>query len=292
MAAAHYIRYRVEGLNRNNLINSLKKNGITLYKIAEKGTKVTEFSISAADKQKFFAITENLCYNITRIREYGFLYPIIRLFGSAGLIIGALLFFAVAAVADKAVLQVDYYGSGAVYKEEADAVLYSLGIKKFSFVTDSDLRTAETEILKSTDRFSFAALKKHGARLKVNLVLSPETSGIIDTSRKAITAPVGGVVESVKVYRGTALVAAGDTVEAGAVLVEGFNEIKDTRVETYVLGTVTLIAEYSCVYDCGEEQALLLARESIPGYEVVEEFAVGLAGGTTAVTLKYRIKVT
>lgn len=289
MKAAHFIRYRAEGLNRNNLINTLKKNGVALYKITENGAKITEFSIESREKRKFFAITENLCYNITRIREHGVVFPIVALLRRVGAVVGIAIFIAALVVSDRAVFAVDYYGSGAVYKEEAAAALSKLGIKEFSAVTSGDLRAAETEIMKSPS-FSFASVKKQGARLKVNLVLSPQAAGVVDYSKTILTAPVKGVVESLKVYRGTAAVAVGDEVEAGAALVEGYNIIKETRVETYVLATVTLLAEHRAIYKANPDVALSLAREAVGGCEIADEAVTETPDGCEVV-LKYRIKV-
>jgi len=199
------------------------------------------------------------------------------------------IFIAALIVSDRAVFAIDYYGSGAVYKEEAAAALVKLGIKEFSAVTSGDLRAAETEIMKSPS-FSFASVKKQGSRLKINLVLSPQTAGVVDYSKTILTAPVNGVVESVKVYRGTAEVSVGDEVAAGATLVDGYNIIKETKVETYVLATVTLIAEHRAVYQAKPDVALSLAREAVSGCEIVDETVTEVPDGCEVI-LKYRIKV-
>lgn len=269
----HYTVFVVEGLNRERLFNALQKKGVTLYDVKIFGPKRAEFSVDSRELKNFFAITDNLCYNIKKVGERGIAAPFAALFRRFGVLVGALLFAAFVAAADFAVLSVDYYGSGAVYKDYAGEVLSACGVKPFAFTDDERLERAAAALLKNSDVFSFASVEKHGTRVKVNLVLSPEASGVVDTERKELVCPVDGVVESITVLRGTALVAAGDVVKKGDVLIGGYNEIKDTVYETYVLGSVRVISSHTAEYTGGEgeeEKALALAAAEVGG-EIVSE---------------------
>ena len=214
----HYTVFAVEGLNRERLFNALQKKGVTLYDVKIFGPKRAEFAVDSRELKNFFAITDNLCYNIKKVGERGIAAPFAALFRRFGVLVGALLFAAFVAASDFAVLSVDYYGSGAVYKDYAGEVLSACGVKPFAFTDDERLERAAAALLKNSDVFSFASVEKHGTRVKVNLVLSPEASGVVDTERKELVCPVDGVVESITVLRGTALVAAGDVVKKGDVL--------------------------------------------------------------------------
>ena len=269
----HYTVFAVEGLNRERLFNALQKKGVTLYDVKIFGPKRAEFAVDSRELKNFFAITDNLCYNIKRVGERGLAAAFAALFRRFGVLVGALLFAAFVAAADFAVLSVDYYGSGAVYKDYAGEVLSACGVKPFAFTDDERLERAAAALLKNSDVFSFASVEKHGTRVKVNLVLSPEASGVVDTERKELVCPVDGVVESITVLRGTALVAAGDVVKKGDVLIGGYNEIKDTVYETYVLGSVRVISSHTAEYTGGEgeeEKALALAAAEVGG-EIVSE---------------------
>lgn len=291
---AHFIRYRVSGLNLNYLLNFLKKEGFSLYKIVHIDQKNVEFSIEAVKKQNFFAKIENLCYNVSCIKEHGFFYPIKQLFKKVGVLLGIIIFIFLNAICSNTFFSVDYYGTGAIYFEDANQVLQSLDIKKYSFITAQKLKRAETEIYKTCDKFSFVSIKKQGTRLRVNLVLSKNSEIYIDTEKKQITAPCDGVVETIKVYRGTALFCVGDSVKKGDVLIDGYNEIKDNKIETYVLGIITLICEYECVFEGEEnqtEQAVIFAKESLGDAEIIDECST-FSEGIHFVKLKYRVKIT
>lgn len=288
--------FAVEGLNRERLLNTLQKKGITLYDVKARGSKKTEFAVDSQDLKKFFAITKDLCYNIKQVKKRGVLAPFAALFSRVGVIVGAVLFTLAVVAADFYVLSVDYSGSGAVYKDYAGEVLEECGVVPFAFADDKKLQTASSVLLKSSEVFSFVSVEKRGTHVKVHLVLSPEAAGIVDTNRKELVSPVDGVVESIMVLRGTALVAAGDSVRRGDVLVGGYNEIKDTVYETYVLGSVTLLCESEYTWLGGEndeEKAFAFAASQAEG-EIVEESIKKEPKGDRflyKVTLKYRIKV-
>lgn len=66
-----FTRFTVEGLNLDRLIGTLSRRGIRLYRMRKINRKTLKFSLKNEDKQKFFAIMENMCYNVTETGEYG-----------------------------------------------------------------------------------------------------------------------------------------------------------------------------------------------------------------------------
>ena len=288
--------FLVRGYNRERLLNLLHRRGITVTDVKEKDERTLEFSFPTAQEENFFAITADLCYTVKKKGEKGILAPFRRLWRRTGVLIGALLFIAAVCVADGAVFSVDYYGNGAIYSERAQAVLDDLGIRPFVYVDEDELDRAQREIVEREKVFSFASVEKRGTRLKINLILSPEAEGIVDTSRKELRSPAAGRVESVTVLRGTALVSEGDLVKEGDVLVAGYNEIKETVYETYVLASVNLIAEETYEYrgKAGEESAALAFAEAQTAYEIVREEVFARQDGDETVytvSLQLRIKV-
>ena len=108
-----------------------------------------------------------------------------------------------------------------------------------------------------------------------------------------------GKVESIKVYRGTALVGVGDSVKEGDMLVEGYVYIKEERVQTGVLAYVTLIKTQTFSYrldgsDKGE-LAKVLAEQELPTNQVINsQVSVKQVSGKQnlfeyLVTVEYRI---
>ena len=268
-----FVVYRVTGLNLDNFINSVKNKGITLYEMRKTGVKTLTVWVNYADSEKFFAISRDLCYNVKRVGEKGRFRFALKLFRNLGLVIGAAIFVLLSLISDDLILSVDYYGSGKAVSREIDGFLQSRGITRFSRFSDIDLPSLSDEILKVSDKISFAECVKSGNRLKVNLALSNQPVKTLDCDKESLVSDVDGEIEYIKVYRGTALKKAGDKVSAGETICGGFAVIKDTEVKVGVIATaaikVNYFYEYESENDCDEDRAELFALISFGDGEVL-----------------------
>ena len=245
--------YKVTGLNLDNLVNILKNKGITLYDMNKSDGRTLIVSVNYADSEKFFAITRDLCYNVKRIGEKGRFRFALKLFRNLGLVIGAVIFTVLSVISDDVILSVDYYGSGKVVSREIDGYLKSRGVAEFSRFSDIDLPALSDEILKVSDKISFAECVKCGNRLKINLALSTIPVKTLGVDKESLVSDVDGEIEYVKVYRGTALKKAGDRVKAGEEICGGFAVIKDTEVKVGVIATAAVKARYVYEYECEKD---------------------------------------
>lgn len=278
----YYTVYRVRGLNLDRLIGTLKKRGINLYDVKKKGQKTLILTVNGSDNEKFFAITNELCYNIKKIRDKGKFYPALYLFRNLGLVVGGIIVITLCILSDDRIFSVNYSGSGSIYKREVAEFLDEKGITFMSKFSDLDLKSLEDEIVAYSPHLSFASCQKVGNRLEINLVLATDGKGVLSGNETKVVAEVDGVIESIKVYRGTALFQVGDTVKKGDVLVGGFAVVGDNTVDINVLACVTLITEETHVYrtdkDDAEDVAILLAKENTEK-ETVRETVLKQAEG-------------
>ena len=288
-----FVVYKVTGLNLDNLVNILKNKGITLYGLCKPDNRMLTVSVNYADSEKFFAITRDLCYNVKRIGEKGRFRFALKLFRNLGIVIGAIIFTVLSVVFDDVILSVDYYGSGSVVAREIDGYLKSRGVAEFSRFSDIDLPALSDEILKVSDKISFAECVKCGNRLKINLALSASPVKTLGCDKESLVSDVDGEIEYVKVYRGTALKKAGDRVNVGEEICGGFAVIKDTEVKVGVVATAAVKAcyeyEYSSENDNEEDVAEIFALIAFGDGEVLStetEKSVSLNG-----TYIYKIKI-
>ncbi len=244
-----FIVYEISGLNLDNLVNILKNKGVTLTDVKKTDAKTLTLAVNYADNEKFFAITNDLCYNIKRIGEKGRLSVLTKLWRNLGLFIGAIVFTVCCVVADDFVFAIDYYGTGSVYARETDDFLRSKNVTAFTRFSDIDLPSLADEILAASNKISFAECVKCGNRLKINLVLASPPVKTLDGDKNGIVSDVDGEIEYVKVYRGTALKKAGDKVSFGEEICGGYAVIKDTVVNVGVIATVAVKARYEYVYE-------------------------------------------
>ena len=275
--------FLIKGLNLDGLLNVARRKGIALYSVKKLGGKRMIVTVNLSESQKFFAIAKNLCYNITKVRDGGLFFPVYSLIKNFGLLLGGIVFVLFSVFINDVVFCFDFYGSGKMYAKDALSYMNSVGVKEFTRFSSLDLNTLADGILKNSDRFSFVSCQKQGNRMKVNLVLSPKPVGVLDGKAESLISDVDGVIESIKVYRGTARVKVGDTVQKGSLIVDGNVLVGENLIKTNVLATVAIIVEKEFTYqtdqDGAEDKALLFAEQEFSDREVlgkrVEKIAIG-----------------
>ncbi len=243
-----YSTFLVEGLNLSNLLNKLKKEGVEVFNAKLVKAKVLSLCIKISDEQKFFAITNILCYNVKKVKNRGkflFLYNLLR---SPSLCLGVAIFIALSVCLSNFVLGFTFVGNGSRYKNQVISYLNDNGIREKAFLDKVDLDKLSSGILSRFDEFSFVSCKKNGNRLLIELVLSDNQTHIKKDGEKDLYSTVSGVVEEIKVYRGTPSVSVGDRVDEGSLLVSGYMDIKDKRVEVNALAVVTVKASKEFTY--------------------------------------------
>lgn len=267
-----YSRFKVEGLNLDRLIYRLNKSGINLFNLKKRDRRII-FSVRGDDDKKVFAISNELCYNITKLGKHGKLYPVYTLLKNFGVLLGAIVFTAICVYSSDLCFAVDFYGNGNAYEREVSEYLAKNGVKPFARFSTFDLETLEDRILADSDRFSFVSCEKKGNRLKIELVLKEDNEGISNGNVPQLYSDVDGIVESVTVYRGTAEVKVGDTVKKGDILVDGYALIKEEKIPINVLAVVTLktfIEKVVILSGEGQEElATLIASAELGDKEIL-----------------------
>lgn len=268
-----YAVYKIEGLNLDRFIESIRKKGIEIRDAKKSGNKVLVVTVNFKDSKKFFAIAKELCYNITKVKNKGKLLPFYSLYQSIGLLIGGIIFVVSCFFFNDFVLGVDFSGSGSIYKNRVEEFISAeYGQKTLRFST-LNLPKLEDEILAKNDCFSFVSCKKRGNRLMVELVLSSQKTQVLSGKEYAFYAEADGEIEELKVYRGTPLVNVGDVVKKGDLLVDGVIFSQDKEIKINVLAMAKLICKAEFIYrstiDNQEEHALLLAVSNLEEREII-----------------------
>ncbi len=264
--------YQIEGLNLDALLNRLAKSGVELTKIKKTSRKKMKFGVRAADVEKFFAITDNLCYNVKKLGEGGKFYPFLLAKRKIGVVLGALIFAFCAYFAGDYVLKIEFFGSGKAYAYETLEYLNLQGVKKWSRFSSFDLNALGDKILANNANVSFASAEKKGNSLIIYLAEKTPVKTLKENVY-SLECDVDGAVEEITVYRGTPLVKTGDSVSKGEQLVGGYAVVKEKTVPVNVLARVSVIYQREFVYlsSEGQEQiAEVLATETLGGAEVVK----------------------
>lgn len=288
-----YSTYKITGLNLDNLVNILKNKGVYLKDIVKRDRKTLIVSVSYQEREKFFAITRDLCYNIKKVGERGKYRLALKMAHNFGLILGAVIFAVCSFVADDFIFSIDYAGSGSVYSREIGTLLEGENVKPFSRFSAIDLPALSDKILARTDKVSFAECLKVGNRLKINLVLSEKPTRTLFGDKETLCSDIDGVIEYLKVYRGTALKNVGDRVMAGETILGGFAVVKETTVKVGIIATVSVMGEFNYVYESerdGEESlAAIFAETALGEREIISSETVKTARGENL--YEYKVKI-
>lgn len=261
-----YCTYRVRGVNLDALLNTLARRGVEIEKAEKTDPKTLFITLKFSEKRKFFAIISELCYtDIKRVKTFGRDYPLVFLFKNAGLILGAIIFIVSSFFIGDRIFSVTYKGSGKTLYREAEAYLNKEGVAPFTRFSEINLETLADGILASSPRLSFVSCTKRGNRLVVELVLSEKERGVLRGDCKELLAEEDGVVESIKVYRGTAKVKAGDSVKKGEILATGTAMVGEEETFVGLIGSATLLVEKNFTYyseNDGEEKIAEMLAEN------------------------------
>lgn len=259
--------FKVEGLNLDNFVNTVKKRGIWLYNVKKYGNKSLYLSVNFHESRKFFAIAKELCYNVTKIRDSGKGYFLLSLYRSIGVVVGCLIIALTAIYASDVIFSFEFTGSASNCGWLAKEYLYSHGIKPFTKFSDIDLNVVEDGLLAELDCLSFVSVKKSGNRLVVDMALSREKPQTLKGDVYSLCSDCDGEIESIKVYRGTATVCEGDFVKAGDLLVDGVAVINDNAIKINVLASITLKCQQNFCYFAKEKglesQAQIMAVQEL-----------------------------
>ena len=266
--------YLIEGLNLDRFINSVKNKGITLYNVKKFGNKRLIASVSYHESKKFFANAKELCYNIKKIREKGAFLPVVKLWRSVGVLIGAVIFSLSVFFLNDFIYEISFSGSGSVYKREVLSYLNGVGVKEYQRFSKFDFERIEDGVLADNKNLSFVSIEKHGNTLAIDLALATDSVDRLKGNVFSLTSSVNGVIEKINVYRGTALVKKGDYVKKGDLLIDGVMTIKEQTIKINVLASLSIIAEEQVVYsseqDDQQEKAELFARSRFFDKEIIQ----------------------
>lgn len=272
-----YTVYEIKGLNLDRFINTCGKHGLVLFDVKKYKNKRLRFSVKHNECKKLFAIADEMCYNIKKVKDKGKGYPLLYFYRNAGVLLGIVLFIAAAAFADDLVFSLSFTGSGSVYSREVANYLACKGVGVYSRFSALDMDSLGDEIVAMSPRLSFAECRKDGNRLAVELILSEEPPEILSGTVAELKSDVAGVVEEIKVYRGTAEVKVGDIVAIGDTLVGGYSVVNERRIELNVVATVTVRTERCYEYrsnNDNEEEIALLFAEQVYNESSDSDFAV------------------
>ncbi len=124
------------------------------------------------------------------MREEGVFYPVLKLYRSVGILLGAILIICSAFYFDTLIFSTEYSGTGSMYKRQVQEYIESVGVKRFAKFSSFDLDALADGILADNPHLSFASCQKKGKTLKISLVLSQDKVDRLSGNKKAEMIPM------------------------------------------------------------------------------------------------------
>lgn len=250
------------------------------------------FSSPLSNREKIFAISDNMCYNVKEIGYKGRFAFLAYVAAHVGLFLAFTTFIVFARINDGYIGKITYLGDGLILKNQIENVLEEQNVvvgKRFPV----DLNYLSKAILTKCESVEFVAVKKYGKRLVIEAVAVIGESIPLNERKQRITSPVGGVVRRISRYGGTAVVSVGDKVNVGDLLIDGFFEKDGVRYETDAVGDVEIAVNAEFVYKADGEgrefanKAKVVAEEKYSEYNIISIKTELTSVNTYTVSLTY-----
>ncbi len=239
---AHTVVVCAEGGNTELLLCRLMASGITPKQVNAIPYGLM-FTLSARSYKSLHTLRKGTGCKVYLLRKSGPLFLFKRLYRRRSLAVAAVLFFVTLYLLSGLIWRID---TGALSREDATIVksmLYTEGIHPGSVANSEHLRLVEQKILMKSDRFAYLKLNFSDGRLQVEATL-PNNYIDINSGSEPLYAAFDGIVHSIEVYEGYAMVKVNQSVSEGEKLVDNIKLNRDNEpVSSQVYASVTA---YTC----------------------------------------------
>lgn len=251
---------QLEGNMPERALLKLHRAHICVSKVEKISPTCLQFCVEEEDVERVFSLyspSQNGVYTLRDLGRKGLTRSFERLSRRLGLWLGGILFVLGCYTANTYIFAVDFVGT-TVYKREVMQTLKGYGISPFSpyKAGQEDVVCANLLALPNVE---FCSVQKRGMRLQVEMKLYSFPPSKLQTGDWKATK--SGKIISLTALRGTPLKKAGDTVQAGEILILGSFQTEDGgQVCVEPIGRVCIACVFECVYPIKDkEEAFALA---------------------------------
>lgn len=278
------VRFKVNGLNIEKLLNKLYSTGIPLYAVTRKQYKKLSFTVNTADSKKVIACLENLCYNYTKEEEKG-IFPFIKaVIKRTGLIAGVILFALVSVASSFFVYEIRVKGCNETSVSDILQKVKEAGAAEKSFFR-ADSRQIERALYSSFSNVAFVSVYYKGVVLYINIVETQQAPQVLETEPRDLVATQKGKISRLIVHQGTPLVKAGDTVEKGQIIIGGYRESPNgERIQLRAMGEAYGVIELDYSEPFYKEKTILSRSGRKTTVQYIEFFGMNFPQKTPQIT--------
>lgn len=219
-----FLRIRIYGDFKERALTLCAQNGITLWNNRLKDGKI-ECSMLVKDFKFLRSVIRGKGVKVHILKKRGVPFILNRYRKRSGILVGAVMFFAIIQLMSGYIWIIDVEGNQKVSREKILSACHSvgldIGIRKDSFYP----KLKREELMLRLDGVAWSSLNVEGSRLTVNVTEIKERDK--EKTYSNLKAACDGIIEKMDITSGTSVVSVGQAVKKGDLLVSGIIETTD-----------------------------------------------------------------
>ena len=221
-------RFALSGLNLERFMNTAKKAGIPLLSVKRRDQRTLVCECYSADLPGLNRLAQEKGWRLQDTRPLGLSALLGALRRRPGIPIGLALAVALAIGLSQFVWRVEVHGAGA-YQAEIASYLAEAGCKPGVPRARLDAQALESALTRRYPAIAWFHVYVYNITLVVDVTQGVPMPELPSAEPGDVVAQRGGIVDSVRVYAGTAAVKPGDVVRKGQVLIRGVERAADEQ---------------------------------------------------------------
>lgn len=256
-------RFAISGLNLERFINLMRAEGVALLSVKRRNARTLVCECYSADVERVAAAVQEKGWRMSDVHPAGISGWLSLLRRRPGIPVGMVLFCVVVIVLSQLLWQVDIRGAGA-YEAEISSYLRESGYAPGRLRRTVDAQALEDALTYRYPQLTWFHVYVRGTALMVEVTPGAAMPPLPDGSAGNIVAARMGIVDSVRVFAGTAMVKAGDVVQKGQLLIRGEERGADGS-------TVSVAADGVVMARCWHTETVVLPLCDIQSRETGRE---------------------
>ncbi len=202
----------------------------------KEGVDGVRFCVKSKHLSKIIALLNNLCYDYKIIKIGNFARIALNFPALIGIVLGicASLVLIVAHFSFITRVSVMCVGNDAI-KSQVEGILTDMGVVKGANISELDTDCLQKELL-SVEGISFASVAKNGTHVEIVVKSALPNESFVEMTGSSVTAYKRAVVTRVVCEGGTAVRKYGDVVDVGDVIIDGYIEYGDAKIDCQARG--------------------------------------------------------
>ncbi|WP_122641245.1 sporulation protein YqfD [Romboutsia sp. Marseille-P6047] len=219
-----YYVITVEGVGTERFLNYLIRNNINVYNVNRISNTKIQFCVDRKDISDFKKAYRGSNFQIKVKQKTGIPFVLKRIYKYKGMWICAIISLTILMTTSQFVTDIYIDCPEGIKQEEVRTEIYKLGLKPGIYKKNIDRKKIRDSIMVTFEDVAYISLNVKGTNVFVTITKKAETLSSKEESNYCnIIAEKNGIIEKVIPRSGNSVVAEGDIVQSGDLLVSGSN---------------------------------------------------------------------